>query len=167
VFTQALSPETATCAHKAAVTVAPTEHINIVHNSQAQIVSTIAPTILPAGRVRLRLRFRGKINDEPRGFYRVASIPTRDGTSTEDGRNESLQILSTKLEPQNARMVFPCFDDPHLKSTFDIEIEVPDGLTVSGNTPIKDTHVIERSGERRTIISLERSALMSTSVRLQ
>jgi len=61
-------------------------------------------------------------------------------------------------------MVFPCFDEPHMKSTFDVEIEVPDGLTVSGNTPIKDTHDIERSGEQRKIISLERSALISTNV---
>jgi len=153
-----------TSAHSIAVTVDPSEPINVIHDHQAQTISVIAPTTLSAGHVRLRLRFRGKINDEPRGFYRVPPVPTTDGVTSEDTQNGPSRILSTRFDPRDARMVFPCFDEPHMKSTFDVEIEVPDGLTVSGNTPIKDTHDIERSGEQRKIISLERSALISTNV---
>lgn len=88
-----------------------------------------------------------------------------DGIRDGNGENSQSPTLSTQFDPRGARMVFPCFDEPQLKATFDVEIEVPQGSTVLGNTPIMRIHPIERSGERRNIVALRRSPMISTNVR--
>jgi hypothetical protein len=48
-------------------------------------------------------------------------------------------IFSTQLEPIYARKLFPCFDSPNLKCTFDITIESDKNKTFLSNMPISDT----------------------------
>lgn len=47
------------------------------------------------------------------------------------------------LEPFNAHEVFPCFDQPDLKATYELTVEVPPDWTVISNTLERDTPKLE------------------------
>jgi aminopeptidase N len=47
------------------------------------------------------------------------------------------------MEPLSARNVFPCFDEPGLKATFDIQIGHPDKYSAFSNMPMTDSQPIE------------------------
>ncbi|KAH9410533.1 peptidase [Ordospora pajunii] len=44
------------------------------------------------------------------------------------------RVYCTHFEPSDARRMFPCFDQPDLKATFSISVDVPKTLTVLSNT---------------------------------
>ncbi len=60
-----------------------------------------------------------------------------------DDPTDGKRYLSTQFEPYDAHRVFACFDQPDLKATFDLTVEVPDGWTAISNAP-----VVERDGTR-------------------
>jgi len=72
-------------------------------------------------------------------------------------QNESI-IFSTQLEPIYARKVFPCFDSPHLKSTFDITIESNKDKTFLSNMNPKNTTILDKN----KIVQFQTTPLMST-----
>ena len=67
-------------------------------------------------------------------------------------------IFSTQLEPIYARKLFPCFDSPNLKSTFDIIIESDKNKTFLSNMPTLDT--IDFGINK--IVTFQTTPLMST-----
>jgi puromycin-sensitive aminopeptidase len=77
------------------------------------------------GEWTLRLGFRGTLNDQMVGFYR--------STYRDDGASHV--IASTHFEATDARMCFPCWDEPDLKAAFGITLIVADGLTALSNAP--------------------------------
>ncbi|GAB7344109.1 hypothetical protein MBLNU457_2011t2 [Dothideomycetes sp. NU457] len=135
-----------------------------IYDHDAETVSINSSTTLTAGLARLRLRFRGNINHEPYGLYRRYTTPMVDGIRDGNDHDSQSPTISTQFDPRGARMVFPCFDEPQLTATFDIEIEVSHGSTVLGNTPVRSIDPIERSGERRNIVALHRSPITSTNL---
>src|SRR6202035_3919979 len=56
---------------------------------------------IPAGPVVLSIGFRGRLNEQLRGFYR-STFTDADGTSH--------TIATTQFESTDARRAFPCFD---------------------------------------------------------
>ncbi|GAB7344110.1 hypothetical protein MBLNU457_2011t1 [Dothideomycetes sp. NU457] len=147
------------------VTVDRLEPVNtFIYDHDAETVSINSSTTLTAGLARLRLRFRGNINHEPYGLYRRYTTPMVDGIRDGNDHDSQSPTISTQFDPRGARMVFPCFDEPQLTATFDIEIEVSHGSTVLGNTPVRSIDPIERSGERRNIVALHRSPITSTNL---
>ncbi|KAJ8335458.1 hypothetical protein SKAU_G00388000, partial [Synaphobranchus kaupii] len=59
----------------------------------------------------------------------------------EKGENESFTtefIAASKMEPMDARKVFPCFDEPALKAVFNITIIHRKGSIALSNMPQKD-----------------------------
>ncbi|KAK9504260.1 hypothetical protein O3M35_010635 [Rhynocoris fuscipes] len=76
--------------------------------------------------VTLHLTFRNEITDEEKGFYR------RDYLSSNSNKEE--WIGATNLEPAFARTMFPCFDEPKFRTTFDITVIRLKNLTVLANT---------------------------------
>lgn len=93
-------------------------------------------TPLEPGVVHIRISYRASIGNTMVGFFRARY---RASTSTKLRDGDSAVVLATHFEPCHARFAFPCFDEPHLKATFDVEIEVPHGLTALGNMPVKRT----------------------------
>ena len=75
---------------------------------------------LAPGRNRLELAFQGRLNPRLRGLYRSVA-------------NDGRQLIVSQGEPNYARLFFPCFDEPSLKATFAITLEVPSGLTALSN----------------------------------
>jgi puromycin-sensitive aminopeptidase len=79
---------------------------------------------LPAGEATLHLRFRGRLNDKLRGFYR--------SRFTDDAGVERV-LAVTQMEATDARRAFPCWDEPDAKAVFGITLVVPDGLLAVSN----------------------------------
>ena len=71
--------------------------------------------------------------------------------------NDSI-IFCTHLEPTYARKVFPCFDRPDLKSTFDIIVESDKNKTFLSNMDSKKEQIIGTN----KILEFETTPLMST-----
>jgi puromycin-sensitive aminopeptidase len=82
---------------------------------------------LPIGSAVLRARFAGTLNDELVGFYRSTFTDESGATHT---------IATTQLCATDARRMFPCFDEPALKATFELTVVVPPHLTAFSNAPV-------------------------------
>nr|QEV86803.1 aminopeptidase N8 [Chilo suppressalis] len=69
----------------------------------------------------LKIVYTGPIRDDLNGFYRNYYI--------ENG--EKKWLGATQMETTHARKVFPCFDEPELKATFDLTIDRPESYKPS------------------------------------
>jgi puromycin-sensitive aminopeptidase len=83
--------------------------------------------LLPAGEVRLRLRFRGTLNDKLRGFY-------RSRFKGEGG--EERFLAATQFEATDARRAFPCWDEPAFKAVFSTTLVIDPALQAVSNTAV-------------------------------
>ena len=94
---------------------------------------TLAPAagvvILP-GRARLSIDYSGPISKHSQGFFQVP-YKVREG-----GRLVDKKMLATHFEPVHARKMFPSWDEPAFRATFDIAVQVDDGLTAVSNMPV-------------------------------
>lgn len=84
------------------------------------------PVALPAGRHVITITYRGRIGKQAEGFF-VDKYPTPTGDKL---------MLGTQFEPTDARRVFPCWDEPVYRATYDITLVVPEKLMAVANTPI-------------------------------
>ena len=66
----------------------------------------------------------------------------------------------SNFEPYNANRMFPCFDQPDLKASYELTVEAPSDWTVVANTPERE---VTTSGGRSTW-SFPRSAVFSTYI---
>ena len=90
---------------------------------------------LPAGKLALRVRYTGILNDKLRGFY----------LSKTAKRNYAV----TQFESTDARRAFPSFDEPAFKATYAVTLVVDKGDTAISNTNIvKDEPV---AGDKHAI----------------
>ncbi len=76
------------------------------------------------GEWTLHLDFRGTLNDRMIGFYR---------SKYQDDDGSEHVIATSHFEATDARMAFPCWDEPDLKAVFGVELIVPSGLTALSN----------------------------------
>ena len=81
---------------------------------------------LAAGPHRLRVAFTSRINRFGHGLFFV-DYPTDHGTR---------RMISSKLEPADARRIFPCWDEPAFKATFALAVTVPRRMLAVGNMPV-------------------------------
>ncbi|KAL7288625.1 hypothetical protein TKK_0017359 [Trichogramma kaykai] len=82
--------------------------------------------------LKIDATFVGYLNTEMRGFYR----------SSYKISGKTRWLAATHLEPTGARRVFPCFDEPALKATFNISVMVPD----STYTAVSNMNRISKRG---------------------
>ena len=107
----------------------------------------------------LKIDFTGTINHGMAGFYRslyASKVPPAKSTPTEGSQHV---MFSTQFESCDARRAFPCFDEPNLKATFDVNLEIPDDLTALSNMPEKAV-TSNKTGYK--IVQFERTPIMST-----
>lgn len=96
---------------------------------EKQTLTLALPPAAPAlstGRHIITISYRGKIGTQAQGFF-VDKYPTASG--------EKL-MLGTQMEPADARRVFPCWDEPVYRATYDITLVVPPKLMAVSNMPI-------------------------------
>ena len=90
---------------------------------------------LPAGAATVHIKYTGHLNDKLRGFY----------LSTYKGKKYEV----SQMESTDARVAFPCFDEPDYKATFDITAIVDKGDTaISNGEIVSDT---PGPGDKHTI----------------
>jgi aminopeptidase N len=89
---------------------------------------TFARPIAP-GWHHLSLRFTGRINRFARGLFLV-DYPTSDGGARK-------RMISTQLEPTDARRIFPSWDEPAFKANFALTAVVPETFLAVSNMPVE------------------------------
>ena len=62
--------------------------------------------------------------------------------------NRNDEFLYTLLVPDRASTVFPCFDQPDLKATYSLELEVPNTWSAIANGPLLES---TEDGDRKTL----------------
>ncbi|GAB4022679.1 M1 family metallopeptidase [Spirosoma koreense] len=97
--------------------------IPIVFESEHLIVST---DVLKPGRNKISIQF----------------------TAGNLSLNRNEEYLYTLLVPDRARTVFPCFDQPDLKASFQVSLTIPAHWQAMANAPVQDSTV---AGDRKTI----------------
>jgi aminopeptidase N len=100
---------------------------DVVNDGAKQLVTVTLAEPAAAGRHQLTLAFQGKIDSNPPGFFEQEFVKP-------DGGNGIL--LSTKFEPTYARRMFPCWDEPAFRSTFQLSVTVPSDWATVANMPI-------------------------------
>ena len=99
---------------------------------------------------KLTIEFTGILNDRLHGFYRSTYLD-HDG-------NQKI-MACTQFEPTDARRAFPCWDEPEIKSTFEITLKVPTTMEAISNMPI---YKEENSTNNEKIVIFEKTPVMST-----
>ncbi|EDO17701.1 hypothetical protein Kpol_1033p4 [Vanderwaltozyma polyspora DSM 70294] len=90
--------------------------------------------------VQLEISFTGNLNSNMAGFYRAKYEDKLTG--------ETKYMATTQMEPTDARRAFPCFDEPNLKSTFDVTLISSPIYTHLSNMDVKSE--IEQDGKKIT-----------------
>ncbi|MEA3207541.1 MAG: hypothetical protein QOE70_598 [Chthoniobacter sp.] len=81
---------------------------------------------LPAGSYRLELHFAGQLGEQPQGLFL---------TRYKIGQQERY-ALATQMEATDARRMFPCWDEPVFRASFQLSLEIPVAFTAVSNMPI-------------------------------
>lgn len=104
---------------------------------------------LVRGEASLHCEFNGEINDKMKGLYRSKYL-------TPDGEERYAAV--TQFEATDARRCFPCWDEPAIKATFDITLEVPADRVALSNMPVRE----EILNNVKKIIHFDTTPVMST-----
>ena len=84
------------------------------------------------GRCEFDISYTGKVRNDMNGLFKQRYVEGNMGS----------YIIATQLESVFARSVFPCFDDPLLKATFDVSITAPKSMTALSNMPSKKSRIL-------------------------
>lgn len=75
---------------------------------------------------------------------RQNNIVEVDFTASDQAMNRSEDFMYTLFVPDRASTAFPCFDQPDIKASFDLQLEIPLHWTALSNGPLLD----EKEGEQ-------------------
>ncbi|GMY34655.1 aminopeptidase M1-like isoform X1 [Fagus crenata] len=120
----------------------------VVLDGEDEILVLVFDEVLSVGDGVLEIDFSGTLNQHLNGLYKCTYV---DG-----GVKKNMAV--TQFEAVDARRCFPCWDEPALKATFKIRIDVPSELTALSNMPIAD----EKLDENIKTVYFEESPIMST-----
>ena len=109
--------------------------VDVDNNQDTQVLTVTFPggTVSSKDQVTLDIEFTGTLNENMAGFYRAKYEDKITG--------ETKHMATTQMEPTDARRAFPCFDEPNLKSTFDITLISEEKFTHLSNMDIKSETV--------------------------
>ena len=99
---------------------------------------------LQVGPANIHLQFSYHLSHELEGFYRSSYMSSP---------SEKRYLATSQMEPNNARMAFPCFDEPSFKANFTIHVtHDPRYWAASNMPPISTTpaQTVAGSRERRS-----------------
>jgi len=118
-------------------------------DEKAERVAFVAPEPVH-GPSTIDIEFSAALSSDMRGFYK-SSYTRADGSKA--------TLATTQFEAASARRAFPCFDEPSLKATFEVEMTVPeDRLALSNTDPVSS----EPAGAGRKRVRFAKTPVMST-----
>ena len=126
------------------------EIVDISYDDEKETATLSLESPLSVGTDRLEMKHSGIINDQLRGLYRSTY---RDA----DGIEHSL--ATSQCQATDARRVFPCWDEPDFKATFQTTMTIPDGLEAYSNTSELDRTPLDGG---RVEFRFDRTMKMST-----
>jgi puromycin-sensitive aminopeptidase len=101
----------------------------ISYDEKAETVEISFAAPIQRGSAKLRLVFRGILNDKLHGFYR----------SQYEVNGVKRHMATTQFESTDARRAFPCFDEPAHKAIFDVTLLVPTHtIAISNTLPVSE-----------------------------
>nr|XP_040220030.2 aminopeptidase N-like [Anopheles coluzzii] len=111
--------------------------------------------LLPAGsRYYLRVEFEGALqNNNNMGFFASSYL---------DNNGNRRYLASSKFEPTHARSAFPCYDEPLLKATFELELTHYKEYNAVANMPLAGTPTPDPDNADYVTSRFEVTPLMST-----
>jgi aminopeptidase N len=104
----------------------PAQVAVITPEPKTETVTLAFPRTLAAGPHKLSLTFAGHLNGFGRGIFYV-DYPTAHGRK---------RMIATELEPADARRIFPCWDEPAFKASFEPAVTVPRDFLAVSNMPV-------------------------------
>ena len=117
------------------------------------VTLTPAAGTIAAGRYRLSVDYTGRIGRHPEGFYRI------DYRVNEGGQLVGKVMLATQMEPVAARKLFPGWDEPVFRATFELTAVVDKELTAVSNMPVASQSL---HGKNQKEVKFRRSVPMPT-----
>lgn len=121
----------------------------IASHVEAQTVTFDFPHPIAAGRHQLRVAFAGGINRFARGLFYV-DYPAAEGRR---------RMISSHLEPADARRIFPGWDEPAFKASIALTVTVPQASLAVSNMPVASE---EPAGEGRKRVTFRPTPRMSS-----
>jgi aminopeptidase N len=113
-----------------------------------QTVSFQTSTLLQPGTYHLSFTFKSKIQQQPKGLF---LRHYRSG-------NEERTLLASQLEPSDARRLFPCWDEPIFRATYQWNVLVDSGSQAISNMPVS----MEQKLGPKKLISFQVSPSMAS-----
>ena len=123
---------------------------NFEYNEEKEQVTISFENTINESNAVLSVEFTGVLNDRLHGFYR---------SSYEDENGNQKIMACTPFEPTDARRAFPCWDEPEIKSTFEIMLSVPKEMEAISNMPINKEEVSENNYKK---VYFDKTPIMST-----
>lgn len=108
------------------------------------------PAALKPGKAKIELAYSGSISRQANGLFAL---------DYKDVDGKDARTLFTQFEPADARRVFPGWDEPAYKATFDLTATVPAGQLALGNMPVASR---KPAGNGRDTVTFQTSPKMST-----
>jgi aminopeptidase N len=99
----------------------------VVTSDEQQLTTVTLAAPAPAGLHTLTFSYRGKIETQPHGLF-AQHYAGNGGTPG--------LLLSTQLEATDARRMFPCWDEPAFRATYQLTVVIPANWTAVSNMPI-------------------------------
>jgi aminopeptidase N len=100
---------------------------NVQSDDAKQMTTLTLASPAAAGRHTLAFAYTGKLETAPQGLF---VQPYRNGDTTRT-------MLSTQFEATDARRMFPCWDEPAFRATFQLAVTVPAAWSVVSNMPVE------------------------------
>ncbi|XP_072814086.1 aminopeptidase Q isoform X1 [Vicugna pacos] len=118
------------------------------------MVLELGEALQPGSRYELQLSFTGPVFQDTReGLF--LNVYTDQG--------ERRALLASQMEPTFARSVFPCFDEPALKATFNITIiHHPSYVALSNMPKLSQSEKEDVNGSKWTVTTFYTTPLMPT-----
>jgi aminopeptidase N len=120
-------------------------------DSNQQTVSFALENVLPPGKFTLSIKFQSRIAEQPQGLF---ILRYGDGLV-----GAAARLLATKLQTTGSRVIFPSWDEPAFRATFQLSIKTETQNTVISNMPV---FVEQPVGPDQKIVVFEKTPLLTS-----
>lgn len=123
----------------------PSQRLSVAHDQETNLLrlQQRSGEVITPGRWHVSIDYEGKVARRSEGLY---VVEYKSGAGAE---SVARRMLATQLEPAHARALFPSFDEPSFRATFDISITAPARYEAVSNMPVKGALLLP-DGRRST-----------------